>query len=137
MKFLVSITFLISILITNSFSSEAKSLVVDELEVYLQKGIIVIDIRNSEDWEKTGIIPKSYRLTYPKEKINIDDKKWMYTLIRLIRDKTRAFVLISQDGKQAKKVVERLYKEKKIKNGIYLEGGIQDWIDADRKVVNY
>jgi rhodanese-related sulfurtransferase len=137
LKKLISIILLISFVITNSFSQETKSLVVDELEVYLPKGIIVIDIRNKNEWQRTGIIPKSYRLTYIEPKTKNDDRKWMHILIRLIKDKNRAFVLVSKEGKQAKRLVERLYRTKKIKNGIYLEGGIQSWIDANRQVVKY
>ena len=137
MKIIISIALLISLLITNSFSKETKNLVVDELEVYLQKGIIVLDIRDQKEWKNTGIIPKSYRLTYTEPKTKNDDRKWIHTLIRLIRDKKRSFVLISKDGKQAKKVIERLYVNNKIKNGSYLKGGIKSWIDADRRVVNY
>lgn len=131
-KLLIIITLLTYLNIT-SFANEVKSLIVDELEVYIQKNIIVIDIREKSKWKLTGIIPSSYRLTY----VNKDDKKWIYTLIKLIRDKNRAFVLISKDGKKAKELVSKLSKEKKIKNGMYLEGGIDEWIDSDRKVRNY
>ena len=137
MKKLISLILLTSCLMTNLFSAETKSLVVDELEVYLQKGIVVIDIRDEKEWKRTGIIPKSYRLTYIEPKTKNDDRKWVNTFIRIIRDKNRAFVLISKDGKQAKRVVERLYRTKKIKSGIYLDGGIKAWIDADRQVINF
>lgn len=133
MKNIFIIITLISSLIISSFAKESKSLVVDELEVYIQKNIIVIDIRAESKWKTTGIIPKSYRLTYTKK----DEKKWFYTLIRLIRDKNRSFVLISKNGKTAKKLAFKLVNEKKLKNAMYLEGGINEWIDSDRKVINY
>jgi rhodanese-related sulfurtransferase len=131
-KIFIIIT-LISSLVISSFAKDSKSLVVDELEVYIENNIIVIDIRAENKWKTTGIIPTSYRLTYTKK----DEKKWLYTLIRLIREKNRAFVLISKDGKSAEKLASRLVKEKKLKNAMYLNGGIDEWIDSDRKVINY
>lgn len=131
-KLFIIITLLLSLIIS-SFAKESKSLVVDELEVYIESNIIVIDIRSENKWKTTGIIPNSYRLTYTKE----NEKKWLYTLIKLIREKNRRFVLISKNGKSAEKLASRLVKEKKLKNAMYLDGGIDDWIDSDRKVINY
>ncbi len=99
----------------------------------MDKNIIVIDIRDENKWKTTGIIPRSYRLTYNKE----NEKKWLYTLIKLIKDKKRAFVLISKKGKKAKDLAFKLDADKKIKNAMYLDGGIDEWIDSDRRVINY
>lgn len=115
-------------------AQESKSLTVDELEIYIEKNIIVIDIRAENKWKTTGTIPNSYRLEYNKK----NEKKWLYTLIKLIKDKNRAFVLISKKGKKAKDLVFRLDNEKKLKNGHYLDGGIDEWINSHRKVImNY
>jgi rhodanese-related sulfurtransferase len=133
MKKILIIFTLISSIIISTFAKESKSLTVDELEVYIEKNIIVIDIRTENKWKTTGIIPSSYRLTYDKK----DEKKWLYTLIKLIRDKNRAFVLISKKGIKAKEIVFQLDKEKKIRNALYLDGGINEWINSHRKVINY
>ena len=130
-KILIIITLILSFTVL-SIAEEFKSLTVDELEVYIEKNIIVIDIREESKWKTTGIIPNSYRLTYIKE----NEKKWFYTLIKLIRDKNRSFVLISKDGKTAEKLAEKLLA-KKINNVMYLDGGIDEWLDSDRKVINY
>lgn len=130
-KILILLSFL-CFFITSISAKEAKSLIVDELEVYIEKNIIIIDIRAKSKWKITGIIPNSYRLTYNKA----NEKKWMYTLIKLIREKNRAFVLISKDGKTAKELASILV-DKKIINAMYLDGGINEWIDSDRKVINY
>ncbi|MBU3015793.1 rhodanese-like domain-containing protein [Poseidonibacter lekithochrous] len=132
-KILIIIT-LLSSLIISSMAQESKSLTVDELEIYIEKNIIVIDIRAENKWKTTGTIPNSYRLEYNKK----NEKKWLYTLIKLIKDKNRAFVLISKKGKKAKDLVFRLDNEKKLKNGHYLDGGIDEWINSHRKVImNY
>jgi len=114
-----------------------KTIEVDELESYMQKGVIIIDIRNEKKWKKTGIIPSSYRLTYMNSKKDNNEKKWLYILVRIIKDKNRAFVLVSKDGKKAKDLALKLYKEKKFSNVLYLKGGVDSWIDADRKMINY
>lgn len=133
MKKLFILISLISYLTTASFAKDVKSLIVDELEVFIQKNIIIVDIRDKSKWKQTGIIPNSYRITYTSK----DEKKWVHTLIRLIKDKNRAFVLISKDGKKAEKLASKLYNKKKMRNAMYLEGGIDEWVDSDRKIINY
>ena len=133
MKKILTILTLLFSLVISLFAKEVQSITVDELEVFIQKRIIIIDIRTENKWKTTGIIPSSYRLTYDKE----NEKKWFYTLIKLIREKNRAFVLISKKGKDAKNLASILYKEKKLNNVMYLDGGIDEWIDSDRRVINY
>ena len=131
-KIFLSIS-LILILSISSFAKDKSSLTVDELEVYIEKNIIVIDIRDENSWEKTGILPNSFRLTYTKA----SEKKWFSTLIKLIKDKNKAFVLISKDGIEAKNLAKKLHDEKKLRGPMYLDGGITEWIDSDRKIINY
>lgn len=111
------------------------SLEIDELESYMQNNIIIIDIRNENSWKRTGIIPSSYRLHYENTK-DFNKKRWEYVLIRLLKEKNRAFVLISKDGKKAEILSEEL-KNKKFNNVKYLNGGMRAWINADRRVINY
>lgn len=131
-KIFLSIS-LILILSISSFAKDKSSLTVDELEVYIEKNIIVIDIRDENSWKKTGILPNSFRLTYTK----VSEKKWFSTLIKLIKDKNKAFVLISKDGIEAKNLAKKLHDEKKLRGPMYLDGGITEWIDSDRKIINY
>ena len=133
MKKIFLIISLISFLSFTSFAKDISSLTVDELEVYIEKNIIVIDIRDKNSWKKTGIIPNSYRLTYSKA----GEPRWFSTLIKLIKDKNKAFVLISKDGTDAKTLATKLYDKKKLRGPMYLDGGITEWIDSDRKVMNY
>lgn len=133
MKKILIIFTLISSLIISLIAKESKSLTVDELEFYIEKNIIVIDIRIEKKWKTTGIIPSSYRLEYNKA----NEKKWFYTLIKLIRNKNRAFVLISKKGEDAKTLASKLVNEKNLKNAMYLDGGIDEWINSHRKVINY
>ena len=124
---------LILIFSSSLFAKNNGSLSVDELEVYIKKSIIIIDIRDENSWKKTGIIPSSFRITYEKA----SEKKWFSTLIKLIKDKNKAFVLISKDGNNAKKLAKKLHDEKKLRGPMYLNGGINEWIDSDRKVISY
>jgi len=137
MKRLLSFIILFFLFTSNSFARNTEALEVDELESYMQKGVVIIDIRDEKKWKRTGIIPSSYRLTYNDSKKDNNEKKWLYILIRLVKDKNRAFVLISKDGKKAKNLAFKLYKEKKFSKVLYLKGGVDSWIDADRKMINY
>ncbi|KAB7886672.1 rhodanese-like domain-containing protein [Poseidonibacter ostreae] len=130
-KILIFISLLSSLLLSLN-AKENKPIIVDELEVYIENHIIIVDIRDKRKWKTTGIIPNSYRLTYNEK----EEEKWLYTLIKLIKDKNRPFVLISKKGEVAKTLAAKLL-EKKINNVMYLDGGIDEWIDSDRKVINY
>ncbi|MAC84759.1 MAG: hypothetical protein CL624_11570 [Arcobacter sp.] len=130
-KILIFLSLLSSLLLSLN-AKENKPIIVDELEVYIENHIIIVDIRDKRKWKTTGIIPNSYRLTYNEK----EEEKWLYTLIKLIKDKNRPFVLISKKGEVAKTLSAKLL-EKKINNVMYLDGGIDEWIDSDRKVINY
>lgn len=125
------------ILFLNLYANQSNSIVVDEVESLMQNGVIIIDIREEKKWEDTGIIPSSYRLTYNDSKIDNNEKRWFYTLIKLIRSKKRTFVLISEDGKKAENLSLKLKNEKGFKKALFLKGGIKAWLDADRRVINY
>jgi len=116
-------------------AKEHNAIEIDELESYMQSNIIVIDIRAENRWKRTGLIPSSYRLHF-EDKKNFNKKRWEHILVRLLKEKKRAFVLISKDGQKAKKLSDEL-KKKKFVNALYLKGGIRAWINADRRVINY
>jgi rhodanese-related sulfurtransferase len=123
--------------IVSLYSNQSKELLVDEVEAYFQNGATIIDIRDEYQWKKTGIIPGSYRLTYNDTKKENNEQKWLYTLIRLLKDKNGFFILISSDGEKAKQLSYKLKKDKKFINGLYLKDGMKAWTDADRKVINF
>lgn len=137
MKTIINLTLLFLLLNINSFAKNIEALEIDELESYMQKNVIIIDIREKKKWKNTGVIPGSYRLTYNNTVKNNNEKKWQYILIRILKQKNRTFVLISKDGKKAEKLARKLFKEKKFKNAMFLKGGIKSWLDADRRVINY
>lgn len=120
---------------TSIFAKEAESLEVDELESYIQKNIIVVDIRAKKQWAKTGVIPNSYKISYVNNSQK-EQKKWLQILMRVLKEKSIAFVLISKDGKEAKALANRLYKQKKFSKVKYLNGGIDSWISSKREVRN-
>jgi len=118
------------------FAKDVESLEVDELESYIQKNVIVIDIREEQEYKNTGLIPNSYKIPYVKSK-NTNKMKWLMRLVKLIKEKNRVFVLVSKDGDKAKSLANELYKNKKFKNVKYLKGGIKSWINSNRRVINY
>lgn len=131
-------TFILLLILFPFFSLNANSIFdmeIDELESYMQSNITIIDIRDDNSWKRTGIIPGSYRLNFEYSK-DFNKKRWEYILIRLLKDKNIAFVLISKDGKKSKKLAKYL-KDKNFNNVKYLKGGMRAWLNADRKVVNY
>jgi len=132
-----TILLILLFLTTNIYAKKTTVIEVDELEAYMQKNVIIIDIRDEKQWKKTGIIPTSYRLTYNGLSKQFNKKRWEYILVRLLKEKSRAFVLISKDGKESKKLANKLFDSKKFVNVMYLKNGMKSWLDADRKVINY
>ena len=109
----------------------------DQLQEYLKKNIVVIDIRTEKLWNKTGIIPQSYKVNFYNEKGKANQRRWLYIFARLVRNKSTLFVLVSQKGKEAKEVAELLHEDIGYQKVLYLKNGISAWIDDDRKVIDF
>lgn len=127
----------IIILLQTTLLGHDKTMSIHKLEEYIKKGIIVVDIRTEKEWIKTGIIPGSYKITYFDENNKSNQKRWIYILSRLVKNKDGHFILISNKDKRSKKVANILIKDIGYKNVFYLEGGINAWIYAKNKVLNY
>ena len=110
-------------------NAQIKPMDVPELEKMMKKGIKVIDIRMPKELEKTGIIPSSYRLNFYKKDGKINRDKWLNAFVRLVKGRQIKFVLVSDDGVQAKHGAKLLYDLKGYKNAYYLDGGIDAWIE--------
>ncbi|RXK02943.1 rhodanese-like domain-containing protein [Halarcobacter bivalviorum] len=133
-KFL-SLAILFILLNSTFLNAQVKSVDVKELIELKQKGIKIIDIRKQKDIKETGIIPTSYRLSFYKKDGTINKEKWLNSFINLVGNTNIKFVLISEDGKKAKHGAELLQDKKGYIYPLYLEGGINAWIDAKEKLV--
>ncbi len=117
--------------------AEIRAINNDELQKYIGKRIVVVDIRTENQWKKTGIIPGSYKINFYNKVGKSNKKRWLYIFARLVRNKGTSFVLVSQEGEEASSVAKILHDEIGYKSVFYLENGIEAWIDDERKVLNF
>lgn len=118
-----------------TLNAEVKSINIDELLKLKKNGIKIIDIRKPSDISKTGVIPTSYRLNFYKKDGSIHKEKWLKHFVGLVHKRDIKFVLISKEGKMAKKGAELLNTKKGYQNPLYLEGGINNWINNNYKTI--
>lgn len=137
MKMLIKIFIVLFTINSNLLSHNIEALEVDELESYIKQAVIIVDIRDDSKRTKHGLVPSSYLLEYKYFNNHKKHKKWKYSLVKLIKEKRPAFVLVSQDGKKAKKLAKKLYDENKLKRIMYLKGGFKAWKNSNKKVINY
>lgn len=114
-----------------------QSITNDQLQAYMTKRIVVVDIRTEKKWKKTGIIPGSYKINFFNEEGKSNKKRWLYIFARLVRNKSTSFVLVSSEGKEAKEVSTILDEELGYRRVLFLEDGIEGWIDDARKVIDF
>jgi len=105
-----------------------------ELSKFMKKRMVVVDIRDKSYWDDTGIIPSSYKITY-KNHQNL--KNWLRVFTRIVKSKSTSFVLISKNGKKARKLSKLLDQKVGYQKIYYLKGGIDSWINDDGRVVKY
>ena len=129
------IIILISILCYSYAHTGIKAISIEELEELKTVGIKIIDIRQEEEIKRTGMIPTSYKLNFYKEDGKIDRGMWLNRFINLVKETQIKFVLISTDGKQAKRGAHLLHEKKKYQNPYYLEGGMNNWIKNNKKTI--
>ena len=131
MKKIILVTLLLSISLFADFQT------IDNAEFKkLQKdGILVIDIRTKSEWETTGIIEGSRKMTFFSEQGQPLWSDWFFELGQILKDKSEPFILYCAHASRTKELGRFLTEEGfenvyELKNGI--EGG---WIKAGEKVV--
>lgn len=97
------------------------------------KSVVLVDIRTSEEWKQTGLIPKSHPLTFFDRRGDYDLKKWLEDLGK-IANKDQAIVLICRSGNRSGKVGKLLDEMGQYAKVYHLSQGITHWIDQGNPV---
>lgn len=133
MKILISLSFLVI-----SLFAQLKEVDNKELEKMNEDGVIIIDIRRVDEWEKTGIIENSKLLTFFDEKGGYNVPKWLSDFSLIVKDKNTPFVIYCAHANRTKLVGELLANNLGFKNVYELKGGINHgWINKGMKTVKY
>lgn len=130
-KIILMLLAMISILSANMRTLDAK-----KLQSAIEKGVAVIDIRRVDEWNKTGIIKGSYKLTFFDSKGKYNAEAWMNEFSKIVKNKNDAFVLVCAHANRTKVLGKFLNKDLGYSNVYDLEGGIMyGWIDKGLKTV--
>lgn len=107
-----------------------------KLEEAIKKGVVVIDIRRVDEWQKYGTIKGSHKLTFFDQFGKYDMDKWMSSFTALVKDKSQPFVLVCAHANRSKAVGKMLSSQLSYKNVYELEGGINyGWLDKGKTTV--
>ena len=116
-------------------NANEKGIDIKELESLQKVGITVIDLRKQNKIDETGIIPGAYKLNFYKSNGTLNKLKWQNKFVNLVKGRNIKFVIISENGKLAKQLANTLYKEKRYQNSYYLNGGINNWLNKNKKTI--
>ncbi|WP_419771243.1 MAG: rhodanese-like domain-containing protein [Candidatus Marinarcus sp.] len=102
----------------------------------LPKDTPLIDIRRETEFNTTGIIKGSFKLTFFDEFGNYDLEKWLHDFEQLVTTKDQPFVLICAHANRTRDVGTYLINQLHYTNVYHLKGGIAQWIFEQREVVS-
>jgi len=134
MKKLTKLVFVLLSLYTYIYA-DFKAIDVAKLEALIEKGVPVIDVRRMDEWENTGIIPGSHKLTFFDKNGDYDVKTWMADFQKIVSNKKQEFVLVCRSSKRSGIVGDFLEKKVNYEKVLHLDGGIVNWIDKNKKTV--
>ncbi len=106
-----------------------KSLSDKEFVKKKEEGYPVIDIRRPDEWEQTGVIEGSHKITFFDAYGQYDVDAFMEAFSKVVKDKEAPFILVCAHANRTKNVGELLGLRFKYKNVYELDGGIVEWID--------
>ena len=105
----------------------------DEIKKLIKNNVPIVDIRTSDEWNQTGVIPNSILLTFFKKNGTYNFESWHKKLGYFI-DTNKPYVLICRSGRRTKIVSEMI--DKKIDKLVYNASfGINSWLQSNLKVV--
>ena len=105
----------------------------DEIKKLIKNNVPIVDIRTSDEWNQTGVIPNSILLTFFKKNGTYNFETWHKELSYVI-DTNKPYVLICRSGRRTKIVSEMI--DKKIDKLVYNASfGINSWLQSNLKVV--
>ena len=101
-----------------------------------KNGAAIIDIRRVAEWEETGVIPGTTKMTFFDEQGGYDIDKFMGELKKVVKNKNQPIVLVCRTANRTKVVGNFLTNDMGYKNVKELSGGITfGWINEGKKTV--
>ena len=107
----------------------------DQLLDYQKNNPLVIDIRTVKEWQMTGTIPHSKKLTFFPRPGQPNLKQWLNDLEQLKTSADQAVILVCHSGNRSGKVGYLLAQQLNMKNIFHLSNGISSWIKAGNQTI--
>lgn len=106
------------------------SLSTDDFLEKLEEGCTIIDVRRQDEWDSTGVIEGSVKITFFDESGQYDTKAFLDTFSKVVTQKDQPFILVCAHANRTKSIGEFLGLKMGYKHVFELDGGINDgWID--------
>ena len=107
-----------------------KSLSTDDFLEKLEEGYAIIDVRRQDEWDYTGVIEGSVKITFFDASGQYDAKAFLDAFTKVVTDKDQPFILVCAHANRTKSIGEFLGLKMGYKHVFELDGGINDgWID--------
>ena len=106
-----------------------------EVEKLIDENIVMIDVRRPEEWEYTGVIKNSHKMTFFDMFGNCDVQGWMNDFEKLVKSKDQQVVLICAHANRTRTIGNYLIQNHGFTNITHLEGGMALWTDENRDVI--
>jgi len=104
------------------------------LQQLLDEGVTLIDIRQADEWKKTGLVPGSEALTFFRGNGGINPE-FLPKLVKLA-DPTAPVALISDNGNRTLAASRTLADQLGYKKVYNVKDGIKQWIAEGRTVAS-
>jgi len=130
--------FLIMVAITVSLSAKFTTINIKTFEEMRKKGVVVVDIRRKEEWQKTGIIKGAKTITFFDKDGDYDFIKFMAKFTKYVKNKHQPFIIYCAHANRTKVLGKALSQMFYLENVYDLEDGIENgWLKAGKKTVKY
>ena len=122
-----------SCFLVSHMSAETLDINNDEINKLMNNNVPIVDIRTSDEWRQTGIVPNSVLLTFFEKDGSYNYDTWYRKLGYLI-DINKPFILICRSGRRTKLVSKMLNNH--LDMTIYnAENGINSWLKSNLNTV--
>ena len=101
----------------------------DELLLMQDEDLVIVDIRSKNEWETTGTIIQSKKITAFDDEGNF--KSTFLDSLKKISNLTTKIVFVSKHGDISSILANGLVEHLEYKHIFSLKGGIQEWISLD------
>jgi rhodanese-related sulfurtransferase len=122
LSFFVLFTFCLAL----SAKAEIENIDSYQLRDLIAEGVVVVDVRTEPEWRDTGIISKSYLITFFDSDGRYDVKDWIGKL-KKIATKNEPVIIICRSGRRSLIVAEYLSENESYNKVYNAVAGIKGW----------